>query len=218
MRRTHCHLPGDLEHACEPALSLTHALGEPRIGFQLARTGNAAQNTRRRGPVRPICNRRPIFQAWTTRSNTSFRATSPPEIAAFRARPAKRLCISEGALHHNQPIASNHGCAHSRLKIPLACLITKAKTRPHIRPGACQARFPRIAALTYAVRSRSVLRTAVRLPWKKGKEGISYVETRTQYSLDHPAATRCYRRRLFRGGSRARRARSNGFAEFDVER
>lgn len=78
----------------------SHALGEPRIGCHLARTGNAAQNTRRRGPVKPICIRRPIFQAWTTRSNASFRAASPPE-RGFSPRPAEVLylrgCASPGS-------------------------------------------------------------------------------------------------------------------------
>jgi len=87
--------------------------------------------------------------------------------AAFRVRPAKRLCISEGALHHNQPIASNHGCTHSRLKKPLACLITKAKTRPHLRPGA---RLPRSAALTYAVRNCMFCEPPFACPGKRGRK------------------------------------------------
>ena len=144
-RRT-CHLPGDLEQCVwTSSLTLHTRSANPGLvailpvqGTPPRRRGVAGQSGQsatgdlffRRGPraAMPHSGR-------LVRQSATFRPVR------------QRLSISEGALHpdrpvHHQPIASNHGCAHSRLKIPLACLIIKAKTRPHIRPGARHPRHP----------------------------------------------------------------------------
>lgn len=102
-------------------LSPTRKLGRSTWdGFPRYPYRERCPRARRYGIVKQsIPNRRPIFQAWTTRS-------SP---------------YSEGALHpdrpvHSQPIASTFGCASLRLKHRLpACFSVQTQTIRTPWPG-----------------------------------------------------------------------------------
>ncbi len=105
------------EHTCV-STALSHTRSPHLELLDICPYGESRLYTRRCGPVRSVLNRRPIFQAWTTRAAFLY----------LRGCASPRINRST-----RQPNASTHGCALSRLKTPSACLI-QAKTLARCTP------------------------------------------------------------------------------------